>query len=38
VHDVTKARFLFLMILAISVAQILGFCFSPIGFSDGGFW
>jgi len=26
------------MILAISVAQILGFCFKPIGFSDGGFW
>jgi len=26
------------MILAISLAQILGFCFKPIGFSDGGFW
>jgi hypothetical protein len=38
VHNVTKARFLSLLILAISAAQILGWCFKPIGFSDGGFW
>jgi hypothetical protein len=38
VHNVTKARLFSLLVLAILVAQVLGWCFKPIGFSDGGFW
>jgi hypothetical protein len=38
VHNVTKTRLFSLLILAICVAQVLGFVFKPIGFSDGGFW
>src|SRR4051794_26225587 len=36
-HDVTKTRFLSLMILAISVAKLLGLCSNRLGFREGGF-
>jgi hypothetical protein len=35
---VTKARLFSLLILASSFSAYLGWCFKPIGFSDGGFW
>jgi hypothetical protein len=38
VSNVTKARLISLLILAVSFSAYFGWVLKPIGFNDGGFW